>query len=97
MAHALQVETLQNLQCLDRDRALAPGPTGVNVNALVATHRRRLQLGLETSQVVHGEQTALAPAEIHHLLSDVSAVEKLSCRQDGFLAALCCMVPLNLD
>ena len=97
MAHALEVDALKDLQGLDAYRSLAPRTAGVDVDPLIGPMGRSLDSDMEIGQVLHGKEATVLLVESHHLLGDLTLVEKVPGGLDRGFPALGGVLPLNLD
>jgi hypothetical protein len=92
MPHPVQVEPLEEGECLEKDRPLAP-ETGLEdfegaVSGPEGKMRWALNATLITSEVFGSEQTCGLLHRLGDALSDISSVEAIASSIDGGLAPL---------
>ena len=88
VAHALQVEVLEDVERLQHRRALGPAVELVHVDAAIRRVPRLLELDAPVREVVLRDLAALFLRAAHELVGDVAAVEAVVGRLQRFLARL---------
>ncbi len=86
VAHGLQVETLQQVQCLQQGGPLGPGGELVDVDAAVVHAHRLFKDDLPVGEVFGGDEAARGTVAAHDFGGKVAAVETLIGGHDGGLA-----------
>ena len=80
MAHGLQVEALQDFECLGKQRSLAPWSAAIQVVAMIIDGYRRLDADLVFGQVGHGQKASLGLIERDDLLGQFPLVDEIPSR-----------------
>ena len=97
VAHSPEAVSLKNLKRLQVYRSLAPGATGIDLDALVVNGRRRVDPYAELRHVLHGQEPALALNESDDFFSDFPFVEEIARSLESGFPPLPSVVAFDLD
>ena len=97
VAHAFQVNALEDLQGLDAHWTLTPGAAGIDINSLVCAVGRRIDANMKISQVLHSQQATIFLVELHHLLGYLALVKEIPGRLNRFFSPLKSVLLFNLN
>ena len=85
MSHGLEVETFQQVQVLQHDRALAPEADFVYVHATIVGGKRLLDSGVKSGEVRFAQQASCLFAEFADAVGDRPAIKMSPHRLDASL------------
>jgi len=86
VAHARQIELLENVERLQHHGPLHPGVEFVNVDPAVVRVTRLFDLHLPTCEIFFGDESAFGLDRRGEFCGDVATIKTLVSRHDGLLS-----------